>query len=89
MAKQTKKVNSQPYYCDITSIKLSNDNKMNHIRNRDVLIANACVILQKGGRKPEESHTAQQDRTAPFDQYGKLYKCHNKHWTDKAASKKL
>lgn len=42
---------------------------MNHIRNRDVLIANAGVILQKGGRKPEESHIAQQDRTAPFDRY--------------------
>lgn len=62
---------------------------MNHIRNIETLIANVCVILQKEGRKPEESHVAQQDRIAPCDQYGKLHECQNKDWTDKAASKKL
>jgi len=62
---------------------------MNHIRNTDILIANVCVILQKSSRKLEESHAAQQVRTAAFDQYGKLHECQNKDWADKEASKKL
>lgn len=45
---------------------------MNHTRNTEILIANVCVILQTEGRNPEESHAAQQDTTAPFDQYGKI-----------------
>lgn len=62
---------------------------MNHIRNMEFLIANVCVTLQKEGRKPGESHAAQQDRTTPFDQHGKSHECQNKDRTDKAASKKL